>query len=130
MQIRWTTGLAAGLLAALIALPAAAGPAKVGYTAKTTAAKKATTKTAERSVWPAETLSGQIMMVVPKDRLLIVKDSHGTAFDFVVAKSTHIRMGDKNVKLSDLSSDTNKSVSVKFVPERKGDIARTVKITS
>jgi hypothetical protein len=79
---------------------------------------------------PAETISGTLKMVVPHKRLMILTDSAGTPFDFRVTPATHIAVSGKNVRLSDLRHDVNKSVSVKFVPLRLGDVARSIKVSS
>ncbi len=78
---------------------------------------------------PPETLTGKIMMIDPKSNVVVVKDSTGTTFDIVVTKATRIRAADRRLSLKDLSSDTNKPVSVQFVPERSGDIARSIQVT-
>lgn len=97
-------------------------------TATVTAAEKSKTA-AERTAWPPETLTGQIMMVVPAKNLVIVKGPDGVPFDLRVTPATHIESGDHKIALKDLNQDAQKSVSVRYVPERAGDIARTIKVT-
>lgn len=79
---------------------------------------------------PAETLTGKIIMVDPESSMVIVKNSQGTTFDVVVTKATHLQSADKAIHLNDLNADINKSVSIIFVPERSGDIARSITLTS
>ncbi len=78
--------------------------------------------------WPAENLSGKIDMVIPQQHLVVVKDSSGTTFDFVVNQKTHIMDNGQSMKLADLSSKMNDQVKVHFVPEAQGDMARTIQI--
>lgn len=85
-------------------------------------------KSAPRSAWAPETLTGTISMVDPALRVVVVKDSSGIPFDIVVNRATRIQAGNQELKLKDLSSDVNKSVSLKFVPERGGDVARTIRL--
>ncbi len=67
-------------------------------------------------------------MVDPALHLAIVKDAGGIPFGLNVTRSTRVKSGNQTLKLPDLSSDMNKTVSVKFVPERKGDIARSIQL--
>jgi hypothetical protein len=83
---------------------------------------------AERSAWPVETLTGTITMVDPAQHLVVVQDASGVPFDMVVTPATRIRSGDQRLNLGDLSSDVNKNVSLKFVPERRGDVARSIRL--
>lgn len=81
-----------------------------------------------RSQWPAENVSGQIDMVDTAKHLLIVKNADGTTFDFKVTPATRIREDGRKVTLADLSGKNNGEVRVHFVPERRGDIAESVKL--
>ena len=120
--MRVITTLLAGAACALllaVSLPAAGTPA---------ATHNQKAPTAERTEWPAETLSGTIMMVNPIDHLVVVKTAGGVPFDMVVTPHTKIESGAQSVTLQDLSSDINKSVSVRFRPEGRGDVARTIQI--
>lgn len=81
-----------------------------------------------RAAWPAENLSGTIMMVDPNLNLVVVQGPDKVPFDMRVARSTQIRMGDKTLTLQDLTQDKNDSVSVRFVPTASGDVARTIQI--
>jgi len=106
--------------ALLLAIPLAAAdntPAKT--TAKTTGAP--------RSVWRAENLTGKITMVDPSQHLIVV-NYQGVPFDMVVERNTRIESGNQKLTLDQLSSDLNKDVTIHFVPERAGDIARTISL--
>ena len=118
------TALSAAACALLLSVPAAAGEKSVPATHKTTkmAAKKV------RSAWPAENLSGKIAMVNAAEHRVVVMDASGTPFDMIVTPSTRIRSGDQSLKLNDLASRTNKGAIVHFVPERKGDVARSIQL--
>ena len=80
-----------------------------------------------RQAWPAETLTGQIVAVDPAMDLVIVK-ADGVPFDLDVRASTRIESGNQKLTLKDLSSDLKKNVSVHFVPERSGDVARSIQL--
>ena len=80
--------------------------------------------TAQR--WTAQDLKGTISMVDPKMNLVVVRDSSGVPFDITVARSTRIDSGAQREELSQLAP--KQSVSVHFVPETKGDIARTIQV--
>ncbi|HEV2448109.1 MAG TPA: hypothetical protein VGS58_19395 [Candidatus Sulfopaludibacter sp.] len=117
--------LEAVAFAALLTLPAAAATKAAAREHKA----PARTAKAARHAWPAEDITGTIASVDPARHLVIVKTSDGVPFDMTVGRSTRIEAGTQTVKLDDLNSDVNKSVSVKFVPERRGDVARTIQIT-
>jgi len=114
--------LSAASFAFLLAVPMIAANKPAAQSHKTPATE--TIKTA----WAPETLSGKIMMVDPAQHLAVVKGADGVPFDMIVTHSTQITSGDQTLKLPDLSADLNKSVSVKFVPERKGDVARSIQV--
>lgn len=93
-------------------------------------AHKATAKeTSVHSMWPPETLSGKITMIDPAKNLVVVTGPHGVPFDMRVTSATRIQSGDKNLTLQDLNQDQQKAVSVRFVPERSGDMARSIQVT-
>ena len=114
---------AACLLTLVIAAPAAG----INYTANT--AQNHNSAISERSQrWAPETLSGTIMMVDPAQHLLVIKTPDGVPYDMVVTPRTMIESGSQSVKLRDLSSDVNQNVSVRFRPEGRGDIARSIQL--
>jgi hypothetical protein len=93
-------------------------------------ASKTQAKTASsQALAKAETLTGSIMMVDQKSNVVVVKDSRGTTFDIVVTRGTRLRAGNEPIHFKDLSTDTKKPVTIKFVPERSGDIAQSIKVT-
>ncbi len=97
------------------------------------AAKKTTTNsansdhTATAKRWPAQDLKGTVSMVNPKMNLVVVSDPSGVPFDIKVEHSTRIDAGAKREELSKLAP--NQSVSVRFVPEGRGDIARSIQVS-
>ena len=108
----------------LIHSPAAAAvtpPATLHQTAK---AKSE----AVRSAWPPETLSGKIIMVNPNRNLVVVQSPNGVPFDMVVTSKTHIRAGDKTLTMHELGQYQNRDVSLRFVPESRGDVAQSIRI--
>ncbi|HEY9140199.1 MAG TPA: hypothetical protein VIN93_04870 [Bryobacteraceae bacterium] len=68
------------------------------------------------------------MNVDAAQRLLIVKGPDGTPFDMVITARTRIESGSHMLKLNDLQADSNKTVSVRFVPERAGDVAQSIRL--
>jgi hypothetical protein len=86
----------------------------------------APTRPAMRAAWPPETISGLIALVDPVEKLLVIRTSDGIPYDMLLTPQTRIRSGDQMLSLQDLAGKTNQTVSVKFVPERRGDIAREI----
>ena len=122
MKAKLTT-LATAACALLLAVPAMAANQPAAKT------NKQTTKTAVRSAWRPETLSGTIAMVDPARKLVVVVTTpDGTPFDMVLTSRTRIKSGDQAITLNQLTGDTDKSVSVRFTPERRGDVARSIQI--
>ena len=80
------------------------------------------------AAWPAETLSGKITIVNATDKLVVIQTKDGTPFDLMVTKRTHIGSGGQPLTLMDLSNDVNRTVSVRFVPEARGDVARSISL--
>ncbi|MGB9605892.1 MAG: hypothetical protein ACPL88_08450 [Bryobacteraceae bacterium] len=77
---------------------------------------------------PVETLSGAIMMVEVDKRILIVKGAAGVPYSFVITPATKITAEKQRLKLADLASRVDQRVTVRFVPTRKGNIARSVEL--
>jgi hypothetical protein len=97
--------------------------------AATNKSKTMTTTAARRTAaWQPETLSGTIMKVDPDQNLVVVQTSDGVPFDMVVNAKTRIKSGDRSLTLKDLIRDMNKTVSVTFTPERRGDVAKSIQI--
>jgi len=85
---------------------------------------------ANKGAWPAETLTGKIMMVAPDaSHLLVVKGPDGVPFDMVVNHATRITADGQSSTLSQLQADKGKSVTVRFVPEGAGDVAHSIQVT-
>lgn len=118
------TALGAVACVALLMVPAVAATQN-----SSTEAHKTTRTAVAKGVpnaWPAESLTGTIMSVDPQNRMMVIKDSSGVPFDIMVNHGTLIKAGNREVKLGDLSSDVNKQAAIRFVPERKGDVAETI----
>lgn len=103
--------------------------ALLGVAPLAAANKNAKPAAAIRSAWRQETLSGKITMVDPDQKLIIVAAPDGVTFDMVVTAKTRIQSGGQTITLKDLTRDTDKTVSVKFTPERRGDVARSIQIS-
>jgi hypothetical protein len=126
MKILTSLGIASAVWALLLVNPVAAAPSPA-----TTAAKPSTVHRA----WRAEILSGTIVSVTPymkmqNRELLVVKRADGTPFDMIVTPRTVIKSGKESVSLKDLRNYTDKTVSVKFIPEHRGDVAEWIHIGS
>jgi hypothetical protein len=100
----------------------------VAANSATTTGKKPVTAT--RKAWPSETIDGTISMVSPDRKLVIIQTSSGVPFDLRVTPATRIESGSQSLKITDLQRDVTQGVSVKFVPERSGDIARSIRLGS
>lgn len=91
--------------------------------------KTAKTAAAFPSAWPRETLSGKITMVLPDRNVVVVQTPDGVAYDMDVTAKTRIQFGDRSIAIKDLMGNMNKQVSVEFIPERRGDVARSIKVS-
>ena len=112
-----------------LSIAACAAMAAAPLFAASTTSTTTSTKAAEvRAVWPAESLSGTITIVDPALKTVVVQTPGGVPFDMVVNRNTRIKAGDRAISLQDLQQDVNKGVSVKFVPERRGDVATTIQL--
>ena len=91
--------------------------------------RKATQKSpSEQQVLaPAESLSGTIWIVDPAEHLVVVRDN-GIPYDFTVTPSTRIESSSGQLSLNQLTSMTSSKITVKFLPERRGDIAQSMMI--
>jgi hypothetical protein len=121
MRMKWNS-LGATICAGLFAVTLVAAPNTV-----TRIDKKKSAEATMRGTWPPETFSGKVMIVEPGRKLVVVKGPDGVPFDIRVTPSTRIRSGDRNLALKDLTDHEN--VSVRFVPKRSGDIARSIEVT-
>src|ERR1700680_4358423 len=88
---------------------------------------KATVAKTTRIAWLPETLAGKIMTVDPAKKLVIVRGPDGVPFDMLVTPSTRITSGIHRLTLKDLNLNKQKPVSVRFIPKRTGDIARSIR---
>ena len=103
-------------------------PALLAATKTTSGAAASTAAKHETTVqrWAAQNLNGTISMVDPKMNLVVVRDSSGVPFDIKVAPNTRIDAGTTREQLSQLTPQ--QSVSVHYIPESRGDIARTIQV--
>jgi hypothetical protein len=76
-----------------------------------------------------ETLSGTLQMVAVDKKMLVVAGSKGVPYCFKVTGATKIKVGGSKAKLADLSGATGKSVSVKFMSEKRaGNLAQSIEV--
>jgi ABC-type amino acid transport substrate-binding protein len=92
------------------------------------AKKKAAAEKPKAELAKAETISGTLRMVAADKKIVVLTDSAGTPFDFKVTGVTRIKVAGKKAKLDELASQTNKAASVKFLPTRSGNVARSIEI--
>lgn|SRR5487761_56664 len=75
-------------------------------------------------------VTGTISMVDVTKKIVVLTDSNGTPFDFIVNRATHIEVGGKKATMSELADQTNKQASVKFIDRMKaGQFARTIEVS-
>jgi hypothetical protein len=122
MKTRLFLGLCGAACLALLTLPA------VAAVATDNAAQNQNSQAEARESWPPETLTGTISMVDPSQHILVIKGHDGVPFDMVIGRSTRIESGNQRLSLSALSQDLNHQVTVRFTPEGRGDIARSVNL--
>jgi len=67
-------------------------------------------------------------MVNPDRKLLVVDGPDQVPFDMVVTAKTHITYDGRAVPLKSLTRYQNQPVSIQFVPERRGDVAESIRI--
>ena len=115
--------LAMAALALVLASPSIAADkpaAKTNHITMNTAAK--------RGAWAPQTLSGTLMIVDSDKKLVVIQTADGVPYDLDITRATRIKNGDQTISLRDLNQDLNQSVSVKLVPERRGDIAASIRV--
>ncbi|HUP02637.1 MAG TPA: hypothetical protein VMU19_01530 [Bryobacteraceae bacterium] len=122
------TCLAAMAACALCAAVPLAAAASTPASRKTTPpAKAGATAKKARAAWPAEKLSGKILSVDAAHKVVVVQADQ-IPYDMIVTAKTQMKSGGKTVTLQDLARDKNQRISVNFVPESRGDIARTLQL--
>lgn len=85
--------------------------------------------TSPGALGPAESLTGSIMMINAEKKILVIKSAAGVPYTFVVTPSTRITAQNQRLKLADLASRQDQRVTVRFVPTRRGNLARSVEVT-
>jgi hypothetical protein len=93
---------------------------------KTAPAASAATAHPAVQRWAPQNLNGTVSMVDPKLDLVVVRDSSGVPFDITVSRNTRIDKGTSREQLAQLTPQ--EMVSVHYVPESRGDIARTIDV--
>ena len=80
-----------------------------------------------RTAWAPETISGQILKVLPNQETVVL-EKDGVLYDMRVTSHTRIESGNQKLSLQSLASDTHKKASVHFVPESRGDMAQSIQV--
>jgi hypothetical protein len=122
MRSPWSI-LAVTACALGLAIPLAAANGTAANKSKATTVSKA-----GKRAWPPETLSAKIAAVHPDENLVVVETPDEVTYDLVVTAKTRIKSGEQTIALKDLSQDKNMTVSVNFVPERGGDVAKSIQV--
>jgi hypothetical protein len=77
----------------------------------------------------SETLSGTLQIVVVEKKLVVVAAANGIPYNFKVTRATKIKVGGSKAKLADLAGSTGKTVSVKFLSEKRaGNLAQSIEV--
>jgi hypothetical protein len=98
------------------------------FAADNNGAAKAASHNATRTAWAPQTLSGTIAMVDPAHRLVVIQTDGGVPYDLDVSRQTKIENGNQRMSLQNLNQDVNQKVSVKLIPERRGDVAAWIRV--
>ena len=100
--------------------------------AQDAAAKPETPAAAEKpkaAAVKSQTLSGTLQSMSADKKLVVVTGASGIPFNFKATGATKIKVGGTKAKLADLANATGKSVSVKFLAEKKaGNIAQSIEV--
>jgi|SRR5579875_3625589 len=90
----------------------------------------ATSSKAAKAAAKLHSLSGTISMVDATKKIVVLTDSNGVPFDFIVTRATHIEVSGKKATLSELADQTNKQASVKYMDRMKaGQLARSIEVS-
>ncbi|MGH9352119.1 MAG: hypothetical protein ACRD2G_08175 [Terriglobia bacterium] len=89
-------------------------PAKASKTSHHHARKAGAENLTAKYAAGVQSLSGTVSMVEAQQKVVVVTDSNGTPFNFMVGKGTKIEVSGKKGTLDDLSSQTSQQVSVKY----------------
>lgn len=87
-----------------------AKPSKTSHHARKAGTENLTAKYAAG----VQSLSGTVAMVEAQQKVVVVTDSNGTPFNFMVGKGTKIEVNGKKGTLDDLGGQSNQQVSVKY----------------
>lgn len=132
------------MLAVGISLAAPVPASKDSTTKKTTTmkAKPAASKAAAESMTKshakktrlalasAEDLSGTISRVDPTDKEVTVVGSNGVPYDFKITNRTLVELANNKIGMNELASESQKQVTVHFVPRTDGNLAENIKISA
>jgi hypothetical protein len=75
-----------------------------------------------------ETIKATISGVDVEKKLVILKSSDGTFYNFQVSKNTAIRIGQTKAKFEDLTNQTGKEATITFRMLRTGNAAQKIEI--
>jgi len=83
---------------------------------------------AARNAWPMEQITGMITMVNPESNRISVTTPQGIPYNFKLNNRTTITAGMQYLLPMDLEQDVNRTVAVKYMPDRLGDFATEIQV--
>jgi hypothetical protein len=93
-----------------------------------TAAPTTKNVVSQKPLGPAEVLSGTIALLDTQQKLLAIRTSAGVTYSFSITPSTRIMSGSQRIDLAQLAASEHKPATVKFVPTRNGNVAKSIDI--
>ena len=75
-----------------------------------------------------EKLKGTISFVDPSDKEVTLVGSNGVPYDFTVNKKTQLDLADHKIGRNELSDESHKQATVRFVPRADGNLAERIQI--
>lgn len=79
-----------------------------------------------RALGHAETIRGALMALISEQRLIVLKNSDGVAYNFKVLPTTEIEIEGTKGTFEDLDALVNANLSITFVPTQNGNMARKI----
>lgn len=104
--------------------------AKQKTTAPASMQRAASTAKANWNSFKPETLSGTITVIQPGKKSVYVTASDGVSFHFRVTPKTKIRINGTRSSMADLAEQAHNQATVTFVAWPKGDVAKSITVSS
>lgn len=91
--------------------------------------KKSVTKRVGDTLASSEELSGTIGYVSPSAKELTLMGANGIPYDFDLTAMSRIEQSGSKIARSELTDQSHKQATIKFVPTKRGNLAERVEIT-